>query len=546
MQQAARERGEMEAGDSRSLPPHVSSSSAGQHAAALSSSSDSRVPSRWSPPHWRTCESRCRMMKRRRLEAERRRAEEERRRRERQAQEEEERRRAAEAARQRLEEEARRLAIEAQEVERRRLEAEAELRRKEAEERRRKEEETRREREEAERQRATDEARRRREEEQRRVMSDATVHIDRFDAVTEMLPSPAVEPTIRLEQPRTPATVPATVSSPSSRRVTWTVAAIVAILVLTIAGVLVRRASAPGAAETVVFQIIPWAKIDAITPKAGGQSIGGANLVTPCLVALPPGEYHVRATNPNFPPLEFDLTVKSGGPQAVRASLDAGFQSRTRGHRHCWQGHDEKGGAGHVDCATHAYRAGSAGCGGRPGRQRRGPDQRRNLSAVPVEFRSPGASANAMGQAFIGVADDATAATTNPAGLVNLTRPQVYLEYKNTDLRVQRLANADSFFTGQPTTFATNVNSPSFLNVAWPVGSKVAVAFTRHEFLNQQESFQLAPRAYPSQHAQWLDSPGGVSCDRQRQFQWRELCRFRGRSTQQARQRWPDCFVQSP
>jgi long-chain fatty acid transport protein len=113
-------------------------------------------------------------------------------------------------------------------------------------------------------------------------------------------------------------------------------------------------------------------------------------------------------------------------------------------------------------------------------------------------FASPGARANAMGQAFIGVADDATAATTNPAGLVNLTRPQVYLEYKNTDLRVQRLANADSFFTGQPTTFATNINSPSFLNVAWPVGSKVAVAFTRHEFLNQQESFQLAPRAYPN------------------------------------------------
>jgi long-chain fatty acid transport protein len=113
-------------------------------------------------------------------------------------------------------------------------------------------------------------------------------------------------------------------------------------------------------------------------------------------------------------------------------------------------------------------------------------------------FASPGARANAMGQAFIGVADDATAATTNPAGLVNLTRPQVYLEYKNTDLRVQRLANADSFFTGQPTTFATSVNSPSFLNIAWPVGSMVAVAFTRHEFLNQQESFRLAPRAFPN------------------------------------------------
>jgi eukaryotic-like serine/threonine-protein kinase len=335
-EQAARERAEREARARSAVDAARQQFLAGQHAAALS------LLERFTPAHSMVtaalADLRVEMqeIERRRLEAERRRAEEERRRRERQAQEEEEeRRRAAEAARQRLEEEARRLAIDAQEVERRRLEAEAELRRKEAEERRRNEEETRREREEAERRRAADEARRRLEEEQRRVMSDATVHIERFNAVTEMLPSPAVdpmiridppapvpaapvEPTIRLEQRRTSATVPATVSSPSSRRVTWTVAAIVAILVLTIAGVLVRRASAPGAAETVVFQIIPWAKIDAITPKTGGQPVGGANLVTPCVVALPPGEYHVRATNPNFPPLEFDLTVKSGGPQAVR------------------------------------------------------------------------------------------------------------------------------------------------------------------------------------------------------------------------------------
>jgi long-chain fatty acid transport protein len=113
-------------------------------------------------------------------------------------------------------------------------------------------------------------------------------------------------------------------------------------------------------------------------------------------------------------------------------------------------------------------------------------------------FATPGARANAMGQAFIGVADDATAATTNPAGLVSLTRPQVYLEYKNTDIKIQRLAATDSLFTGQASTFATNVNSPSFLNIAAPVGSRVAVGFTRHEFLNQQESFRLAPRAVPN------------------------------------------------
>lgn len=41
-------------------------------------------------------------------------------------------------------------------------------------------------------------------------------------------------------------------------------------------------------------------------------------------------------------------------------------------------------------------------------------------------FSTPGARASAMGRAFIGLADDASAATTNPAGLIQLTRPQFY------------------------------------------------------------------------------------------------------------------------
>src|ERR1700685_3094664 len=59
-------------------------------------------------------------------------------------------------------------------------------------------------------------------------------------------------------------------------------------------------------------------------------------------------------------------------------------------------------------------------------------------------FSTPGARANGMGRAFIGMADDATASVTNPAGLVNLTKPQVYVEYKNTNLKVDRLATVSS------------------------------------------------------------------------------------------------------
>jgi hypothetical protein len=71
----------------------------------------------------------------------------------------------------------------------------------------------------------------------------------------------------------------------------------------------------------VMFQVAPWATVDSIIRKADGQSVGGAGLVTPCVVALPPGEYHVKASNPNFPSLEFDLTVKSAESQSVRYQM---------------------------------------------------------------------------------------------------------------------------------------------------------------------------------------------------------------------------------
>ena len=49
-----------------------------------------------------------------------------------------------------------------------------------------------------------------------------------------------------------------------------------------------------------------------------------------------------------------------------------------------------------------------------------------------VNLSTPGARALAMGGAFIGVADDATTAVTNPAGLSNLSIPEVYVEGKGS------------------------------------------------------------------------------------------------------------------
>jgi long-subunit fatty acid transport protein len=114
-------------------------------------------------------------------------------------------------------------------------------------------------------------------------------------------------------------------------------------------------------------------------------------------------------------------------------------------------------------------------------------------------FSTPGARANAMGGAFLATADDATATVTNPAGLISLTRPQFYVEYKNTDVKVDRLATVNSWLPGlhNPTTFSTDINALSFFSASVPVGKRVAVGFTIHQFLNYQESFHLAPRAVP-------------------------------------------------
>jgi long-chain fatty acid transport protein len=47
---------------------------------------------------------------------------------------------------------------------------------------------------------------------------------------------------------------------------------------------------------------------------------------------------------------------------------------------------------------------------------------------LQFDFLTPGARSMALGSAFIGLADDATAAVANPAGLLTLTRPEISVE----------------------------------------------------------------------------------------------------------------------
>jgi long-subunit fatty acid transport protein len=109
-------------------------------------------------------------------------------------------------------------------------------------------------------------------------------------------------------------------------------------------------------------------------------------------------------------------------------------------------------------------------------------------------FSTPGARANGMGRTFIGLADDATAAITNPAGLLSLTRPQVYLEFKNN---VEgRPAREQNVVALQPTIEAT-VNSLSFLSVSAPINDRIAAGFSLHRLLDHEENILLDARGIP-------------------------------------------------
>jgi len=111
-------------------------------------------------------------------------------------------------------------------------------------------------------------------------------------------------------------------------------------------------------------------------------------------------------------------------------------------------------------------------------------------------FAPPGARALGMGKAFIALADDATAAETNPAGLTTLETPEFSFEYKNTDITIERFAAADSLYTRVPSEFGSRLNTASFISFFFPY-KNLHFAIFRHQFLNLKDEFQFEKRLIP-------------------------------------------------
>jgi long-subunit fatty acid transport protein len=100
-------------------------------------------------------------------------------------------------------------------------------------------------------------------------------------------------------------------------------------------------------------------------------------------------------------------------------------------------------------------------------------------------FNNPGARANAMGGAFIGMADDATAAYTNPAGLTILTKPEVSIEYKRSEYE-------NTFFdiNGTGFDFDEEADGVSFLSYVIPY-KKSTLAVYRHQLVDIQSNYSI-------------------------------------------------------
>lgn len=121
---------------------------------------------------------------------------------------------------------------------------------------------------------------------------------------------------------------------------------------------------------------------------------------------------------------------------------------------------------------------------------------------VPIQFDflNPGARSLSLGSAFTAVADDATAALTNPAGLTLLSRPEVSFEGRGRHLispylyggRLSGTATNQGVDTTSSALYRDSVDSGggvSFLSIVVPRGTWAISAY-RHELLRVDQQYQ--------------------------------------------------------
>src|SRR5438874_2367691 len=116
-----------------------------------------------------------------------------------------------------------------------------------------------------------------------------------------------------------------------------------------------------------------------------------------------------------------------------------------------------------------------------------------SLSGLQFNFGNPGARSLGMGGAFLGLADDASAAEANPAGLTILRKPEISVEIRNY-VEQQTFTTTGTF----PDIARTDFNHYSqrvpitFASAVYPYKNATFGAYF-HEALRNEGSGQVIP-----------------------------------------------------
>jgi long-chain fatty acid transport protein len=117
-----------------------------------------------------------------------------------------------------------------------------------------------------------------------------------------------------------------------------------------------------------------------------------------------------------------------------------------------------------------------------------------SVSGLQFNFGNPGARSLGMGGAFLGLADDASAAEANPAGLTILRKPEISIEARNY-VQNQVLTTSGTYPDLARTAF-TNYSDRvevSFVSVVAPIGANFTIGGYYHEPLRNSGAGAVLP-----------------------------------------------------
>jgi long-subunit fatty acid transport protein len=119
-------------------------------------------------------------------------------------------------------------------------------------------------------------------------------------------------------------------------------------------------------------------------------------------------------------------------------------------------------------------------------------------ASIPFNLANPGARSMGMGGAFLGLADDATAAYTNPAGLTQLVTPEISIEGRHTEYSIPYVTSggiSTSPFNGSGLHTAdadSSQSNLSFISFVYP-WDRWSFAFYRDELVRFKDNFSSDP-----------------------------------------------------